>query len=161
MQKILSFLLIFCFWSVPIWAKAPRVGDLAPEFNLVSMDGEKINLSSLRGKVILIGMFHICIPCMNQALEFDKVRSVLSSEKLVIFGINTAGDSRDAVANYLRGFPSPIHFPYLLDPNQSVHKLYIQRDMPTVLIIGPNGKLLARSPSVGADQLISYINKLL
>ena len=65
------------------------------------------------------------------------------------------------MANYLRGFPSPINFPYLLDPNQSVHELYIQRDMPTVLIIGPNGKLLARSPSVGADQLINYINKLL
>ena len=43
----------------------------------------------------------------------------------------------------------------------TVHKAYMQRDMPTVLIIDSEGVLQARSPSVGADQLVPYLEKLL
>ena len=106
-------------------------------------------------------MFHICVPCQKQALEFKKVRDAIPSNHLVIIGVNTAGDSKNDVKKYLASFPTPINFPYFLDPEQTVHKAYIQRDMPTVLIIGQDGKLLARSPSVEASQLITFINKLL
>ena len=58
-------------------------------------------------------------------------------------------------------FPSKINFPYYLDPEMTVHKAYMQRDMPTVLIISPEGNLLARTPGVGADQLIPYLKKIL
>ena len=161
MQRALTFVMILSFWLQPAWAKSPIVGDLAPPFSITSLEGEKLSLDDLKGKVILIGMFHICVPCQIQALEFEKVRQAVSSDKLVIIGINTAGDSKKDVKEYLAGFPTPIHFPYYLDPEQTVHKAYLQRDMPTVLIIGPDGKLLARSPSVGATQLVPYINKLL
>ena len=157
------FFVIFLLFlpTTTLWAKAPMVGDLAPNFTVTSLKGDNISLSSFRGKVVLIGMFHICVPCKNQALEFEKVRKALSSEKLIIIGINTAGDSNNAVSEYLNSFPSPIHFPYYIDPGQSVHKAYTQRDMPTVLIVGFDGKLLARSPAVGADQLIPYLKNLL
>ncbi len=76
-------------------------------------------------------------------------------------GINTSGDSKKEVLNYLKKFPEPVKFPYLLDPKRTVNKAYRQRDMPTVLIIDSEGILQARSPSVGADQLIPYLEKLL
>ena len=85
----------------------------------------------------------------------------IKSDKLVVLGINTSGDSKKAVEDYLKGFPKPVNFPYLLDPEMSVHKAYIQRDMPTVLIIDKQGVLQARSPSVGADQLVPYLEKML
>ena len=98
---------------------------------------------------------------MNQALEFQKVIKSVSSDKLVVLGINTNGDSKTAVNKYLAGFPSPISFPYLLDPEMTVHKAYVQRDMPTVLIIDAKGNIQARTPNVSADQLTPYIKKLL
>lgn len=161
MWKTLIFFLVLSFGSVSAWAKSPVAGDSAPDFNVLSMEGDRVSLSSFKGKVVLVGMFHICVPCKNQAIEFEKVRKALSSDKLIILGINTAGDSKEAVMDYLKGFPAPISFPYFLDLGKSIHKAYIQRDMPTVLIVGPDGKLLARSPSVGAEQLISYLEKLL
>ena len=161
MRNALPIFMILSLMVQPVWAKAPVVGDLAPAFSVTSLLGKKISLDELKGKVVLIGMFHICVPCQLQALEFEKVRQAVSSDKLAIIGINTAGDSKKNVEDYLAGFPSPIHFPYYLDPGQMVHKAYIQRDMPTVLIVGPEGKLLARSPSVTAKQLIPYIKKLL
>ena len=161
MKKFIPFILITIFLAHPAWAASPKTGDAAPDFSLNAITGGKHTLSDLKGKVVLVGMFHICVPCMNQAMEFEKVRKALSTDKLVILGINTSGDSKKAVQDYLAGFPKPVHFPYLLDPDQTVHKAYTQRDMPTVLIIDSNGVLRARSPSVGADQLIPYLKKLL
>ena len=157
---IISLLTIF-FVAQNSYAKVPIAGDAAPNFSLTSIEGKKITLSDLQGKVVLIGMFHICVPCMKQALEFNKVQDQLSSEKLTILGINTSGDSKAAVMKYLKGFPENVKFSYLIDPEQSVHKKYSQRDMPTVLIIDSSGIIQARLPWVGADQLVQFLKKLL
>ena len=161
MRKFIPILLITIFLAQPVWAASPKSGDSAPDFSLSAVTGGQHTLSDLKGKVVLVGMFHICVPCMNQAMEFEKVREALKTDKLVILGINTSGDSKKAVEDYLAEFPNPVHFPYLLDPKQTVHKAYTQRDMPTVLVIDSKGILRARSPSVGADQLIPYLKKLL
>ncbi len=98
---------------------------------------------------------------MNQALEFNKVRDQIPSDQLVILGINTSGDPKQDVQDYLSQFPEPVKFPYLLDPNKTVHQKYIQRDMPTVLIVDQEGVLRARSPAVEAGQLVPYLKKLI
>jgi len=157
---VLAFLSILLL-TQNAYAKVPLADDPAPNFSLTSVAGKKVTLSNLKGKVVLVGMFHICVPCMKQALEFNKVRDQLSSEKLTILGINTSGDSKASVVNYLKGFPESVKFSYLLDPDQSVHKNYSQRDMPTVLIIDSEGVIRARVPWVGADQLVKFLKKLL
>lgn len=161
MRKLIPIFMVILFLAHPTWAASPKSGDVAPDFSLSSLAGGKHTLSDLKGKVVLVGMFHICVPCMNQAMEFEKVRKALNTDKLVILGINTSGDSKKAVEEYLAKFPNPVSFPYLLDPDQTVHKAYTQRDMPTVLIIDSRGILRVRSPSVGADQLVPYLKKLL
>jgi peroxiredoxin len=160
-KAIIITFLSFIFMVQNSYAKVPVAGDTAPNFSLITIDGNKITLDDLKGKVVLMGMFHICVPCMKQALEFNKVRDHLSSKKITILGINTSGDSKDAVIKYLKGFPENVKFPYLLDPEKSVHRNYSQRDMPTVLIIDSKGIIQARVPWVGADQLISFLKKLL
>ncbi|SVC00092.1 uncharacterized protein METZ01_LOCUS252946 [marine metagenome] len=160
-KNFVLVLLSILFLAENSYAKVPLAGDAAPNFSLTSVDGKKITLSALKGKVVLMGMFHICVPCMKQALEFNKVQAQLSSEKLTILGINTSGDSKASVEKYLKGFPESVKFSYLLDPGQSVHKNYSQRDMPTVLIIDSEGVIKARVPWVGADQLVKFLKKLL
>jgi len=161
MKKAITTLILLVGFIQPVWAAAPKVGDAAPNFELQSVSGDTLSLSQYKGKVVLVGMFHICVPCMNQAMEFNRVRQALPEDKVVILGINTSGDPKKDVTDYLQGFPEMVTFPYLLDPGMSVNKAYVQRDMPTVLIIDQAGILRARSPGVGADQLISYLKKLL
>ena len=105
MCKTMFSIFLSVFFLVQVsHAKMPLAGDAAPNFSLTSTTGKKIALSDLRGKVILVGFFHICVPCMQQALEFNKVREQLSSSKLAVLGINTNGDSKEAVMKYLEGF---------------------------------------------------------
>jgi len=160
-KKMPLIIIIFLFLTEFAMAGAPAPGDKAPDFSLKTLDGKQISLSDFKGKVLLIGCFHICVPCMRQAMEFNEVRDQLDENQVVILGINTNGDSKDAVTKYLSKFPKKVRFPYLIDPAKSFDQNYIQRDMPTVLIIDKNGILNARSPSVGADQLVPYLKKLL
>ena len=161
MPKIFFSLIIMILMSCPVFAGAPSPGDQAPEFSLKSMEGKEVALSNFKGKVVLIGMFHICVPCMNQAMEFNKVRKQFDEDKLVILGINTNGDTKEAVSKYLSKFPEKVQFPYLIDPGKEVYKSYSQRDMPTVLIVDQKSNLKARTPAVSAEQLTNYIKKML
>ena len=163
MKKITAFIIILIIAVIPVTALGarPSAGDKAPDFSLKSMSGDQVSLSDFKGIVVLIGMFHICVPCMNQAMEFNKVRDQLNEEQLAIIGINTNGDSKEAVADYLSKFPEKVRFPYLMDPVKSFYQVYFQREMPTVLIIDKEGILNARSPGVSADQLLPYLKKML
>jgi cytochrome c biogenesis protein CcmG, thiol:disulfide interchange protein DsbE len=161
MRKILPLIFLLSFMAELAFAGAPGPGDKAPDFSLKTLDGKQISLSDMKGKVVLIGMFHICVPCMNQAMEFNKVRDQLGEEQLAIVGINTNGDSKEAVADYLSKFPEKVRFPYLLDTVKSFYQVYFQREMPTVLIIDKEGILNARAPGVSADQLVPYLKKML
>lgn len=161
MKKTAIFILLFTLAFQPAWAAVPKAGDEAPGFSLTSVEGKQVKLSDFKGKVVLVGMFHICVPCMNQAMEFEKVRKELGPDKVAIVGINTSGDSKEKVVDYLSQFPEKVDFPYLLDPGHTVHQKYVQRDMPTVLVIDSKGVIRARSPGVGADQLIPFIKDLL
>ena len=41
-----------------------KVGEKAPSFTLTAITGEIIGLDTYKGKVIVLGLFHICDSCM-------------------------------------------------------------------------------------------------
>ena len=68
MKNITALIIILLIAVIPVSAigAMPSAGDKAPDFSLKSMDGRQISLSDFKGKVLLIGMFHICVPKMKQ-----------------------------------------------------------------------------------------------
>jgi len=153
---LLSFLLTA---GTAIAAAVPMVGDRAPDFTLTSVNGEKASLSQYKGSVVVLGLFHICDPCMNQATQMQKLLNE-GQTKAVFLGVNTAGDTKDDVLSYLNQFKTKITFPYLLDPAQDVNKKYYQRLMPTVLIIDGDGIIRFRGSATPKDALLSEIRKI-
>ena len=41
-----------------------KVGESAPSFALNAITGEPVSLEAYKGKVVVLGLFHICDPCM-------------------------------------------------------------------------------------------------
>ncbi|GIT64625.1 MAG: hypothetical protein Ct9H300mP23_02520 [Nitrospinota bacterium] len=81
-------------------------------------------------------MFHICVPCMNQAIEFNKVRDQFDENQVAIIGINTNGDSKEAILNYLSKFSRKSSFPLFNGSSEIfLPGNFSQRDMPTVLVM--------------------------
>ena len=160
-KRIFTINFIFgCFLMVSTAiAAVPMVGDRAPDFTLASVNGEKISLSQHKGSVVVLGLFHICDPCMNQATQMQKLINE-GQTKAVFLGVNTAGDTKEDVLTYLNQFKTKITFPYMLDPAQDVNKKYMQRLMPTVIIIGGDGVIRFRGSTTPKDVLLSEIKKI-
>ena len=49
-----------------------KVGESAPSFALTSVNDESVNLADLRGKVVVLGLFHICKPLSYSKYESSK-----------------------------------------------------------------------------------------
>ena len=162
-KRLFAISVTACFFLIvaglAFAAAVPMVGDRAPDFSLTTIKGEKVTLSQYKGSVVVLGLFHICDPCMNQATQMQKLLNE-GQAKAVFLGVNTAGDTKEDVLTYLNQFKTKITFPYMLDPAQDVNKKYMQRLMPTVIIIDGEGIIRFRGSTTPKDVLLSEIKKI-
>ncbi|WP_447980182.1 peroxiredoxin family protein [Candidatus Nitrospira bockiana] len=143
-----------------------KTGEKAPAFTLTSINGESVALDNFRGKVVVLGLFHICEPCMMQGTNLQKVHEATQGKDVAVIGVNSSGDSKKAVTEFLSQFPVKVTYPYLLDPSKTTDKLYGGgRFIPNVYIIDQNGVIrwqrVGNMDLAGADVILSEVDKLL
>ena len=143
-------------------AKVLSNGDQAPLFALESIQGQRVDLAQHIGsEVIVLGLFHICEPCRNQAMELQTLLEAVKGQKVLVVGVNVSGDSRASVAEYLNSFPRKVSFPYLLDTNRIVEGLFSIKSTPIVYIIDRQGMIRFKGSSVPVKVLHEEVAKLL
>jgi cytochrome c biogenesis protein CcmG/thiol:disulfide interchange protein DsbE len=143
-----------------------KIGEKAPTFTLTSITGETVALESLKGKVIVLGLFHICEPCMMQGTNLQKVYEATRGKDVAVVGVNSSGDSKKAVTEFLTQFPVKVTYPYLIDPNKMTDKLYGGgKFIPNVYMIDRDGVIqwqrVGNMDLAGADVILGEVNKLL
>src|SRR5947209_18772569 len=99
-KNLLSLLILlgtlFCA-SAPQAKGFFKIGDPAPNFTLETLDGRTISLAQYKGKVVVLGLFHICEPCMIQGTELEKVHEAFQGKNVQVLGVNSAGNSKAQV----------------------------------------------------------------
>ena len=143
-----------------------RPGEPAPNFSLETLDGQTISLAQYKGKVVVLGLFHICEPCLIQGTELQKVHEVFQGKNVQVLGVNSAGNSKDKVKEFLKEFPVKISYPYMLDPKKETDKLFGGgRFIPNVYVIDQEGKIRWQRVGTmeigGADVIKAEVEKLL
>jgi len=143
-----------------------KVGDPAPNFTLETVDGQTISLAQYKGKVVVLGLFHICEPCLIQGTELQKVHEAFQGKNVQVLGVNSAGNSKEKVKEFLKEFPVKISYPYMVDPKKETDKLYGGgRFIPNVYIIDQDGKIRWQrvgTMEIGAAEVIkAEVEKLL
>nr|MBI3613738.1 TlpA family protein disulfide reductase [Nitrospirota bacterium] len=143
-----------------------KIGEKAPGFTLTSIGGETVSLDSFKGKVIVLGLFHICEPCMMQGTNLQKVYEATQGKPVAIVGVNSSGDSKENVLEFLAAFPVKVTYPYLIDPKKTTDKLYGGgKFIPNVYIIDQEGIIrwqrVGNMDLAGADLILQEVNKLL
>ena len=87
------FLLVICLTALAGtgWAKGFfKVGEAAPLFSLTSVAGQQISLDDLKGKVVVLGLFHICEPCLIQSTNLQKVHASTRGKNVAVVGVNSS-----------------------------------------------------------------------
>lgn len=143
-----------------------KVGEKAPAFTLTSIGGETVALESFKGKVVVLGLFHICDPCMMQGSNLQKVYESIKGKDVVVLGVNSAGNSKRDVGEFLSAFPVKVTYPYLLDPGKVTDKLYGGgKFIPNVYVIDQNGVIrwqrVGNMDLAGPDVILQEVEKLL
>jgi cytochrome c biogenesis protein CcmG, thiol:disulfide interchange protein DsbE len=118
---------------------APRQGFLAPDFSLMDLQGEKISLSELRGRPVLINLWATwCPPCRAEMPAMQGVYEKYRDQGFTILAINaTYQDSAPAAASFVDEYD--LTFPVLMDTSGEVSRLYQMRALPTTFFVDSEG----------------------
>ena len=143
-----------------------KVGEKAPSCALTAITGETVGLDTYKGKVIVLGLFHICDPCMVQGSALQKVSEMTKGKNVVVVGVNSSGDSKKNVSEFLSAFPVKVTYPYLLDPSKVTDKLYGGgKFIPNVYVIDQQGVIqwqrVGNMDLAGEEAIVAEIDKLL
>lgn len=120
-------------------------GDLAPAWTATAYDGSKVSLSDFRGKYVLVDFWATwCGPCKAEVPNLEAVYADFGGEKFEIVGL-----SLDATLDLPKGYhekkPSPYTNLYLGKWNEETTTAdYGIRGIPSIWLIGPDGKIVAR-----------------
>jgi cytochrome c biogenesis protein CcmG/thiol:disulfide interchange protein DsbE len=147
-----------------------KVGEAAPDFSLTSLDGQAVSLQQYKGKVVVLGLFHICEPCLIQSTNLQRVHEATKGKPVAVIGVNSSGDSRADVMMFIQGFPVKVTYPYLLDPEKKTDKLYGGgKFIPNVYVIDQNGLIrwqrvgnfFTDGTLAGHEAIVEEVEKLL
>jgi cytochrome c biogenesis protein CcmG/thiol:disulfide interchange protein DsbE len=119
----------------------PRVGDLAPEFTLTTLDGKQVGLADYRGKPVVLNFWASwCNPCRK---EFPRFREALAARPgtFAMLGVDYQDITSDA-----RAFARSQHatWPMLDDSGHAVSQAYGIRAVPQTFFIDRTGKIAQR-----------------
>ena len=125
----------------------PKVGSLAPDFEVSAFDGSRHRLSSYRGKPVLVNFWATwCIPCQ---IELPEMQELLDRHKdeLAIITVNRAeplGRAENFFSNIekLNGEPGVSFTVDGMDPDDTLYNEYRGLGMPVSVFIDANGKVV-------------------
>lgn len=141
--------------------EAPSSGFLANDFTLTGLDGKEYQLSTFRGKPVILNIWATwCPPCRAEMPAFEKVWQRYNRGDVMILAVN----ERESPATIERFQQNVVEvtFPILLDANSEVSRLYSVMGLPTTFFIDAEGRIQTVSMG-GMDEatLLANIQRIL
>jgi cytochrome c biogenesis protein CcmG/thiol:disulfide interchange protein DsbE len=116
----------------------PLVGKAAPAFTLSQLDGKRLSLASLKGKVALLNFWDFgCPSCNLEVKHLQRLHRMYAGEGLRVVGIAELAEEPRQVKQFLREYEAS--YPVLLDPDQHVARKFGITAHPVTLLIDRAG----------------------
>ncbi|MEC1679849.1 thiol-disulfide oxidoreductase ResA [Bacillus mojavensis] len=132
-------------------------GSEAPNFVLEDTDGERIELSDLKGKGVFLNFWGTwCEPCKKEFPYMANQYKYFQDQGVEIVAVNV-GESKIAVHNFMKSYG--VNFPVVLDTDRQVLDAYGVSPLPTTFLINPEGKVVKVVTGTMTESMIhDYMN---
>lgn len=151
---------VLMFHGIVSKMAATTIGELAPEINLPSPEGQKIALSSLKGKIVLVDFWASwCGPCRQEMPNVVKAYAKYKNKGFEIFGVSLDQDVdrwKEAIKK------DGITWPQVSDLKHwdcEPAKQYGVTSIPATFLLDKDGKIIAKN--LRGDELEKAIENAL
>ena len=128
-----------------------HVGDVAPDFTVEMLNGDKVTLSALRGKPVLLTFWATwCPPCRQELSHLKADVLDVFGDKITVLPISR-GENITTVETFMKKMNYT--FPVGLDIDQSIYKKYASNYIPRSFVIDGKGEVVY--VGVGYDEAIA------
>ena len=112
---------------------------VAPDFNLVDIDGKRLRLSDYRGHVVLLDFWAVdCGGCIREIPWYVEFDQKYRSKGLSLIGLDMYGEKPD----YIHPFMAKTHMEYpVAVGNDSIRKRFHAEELPMTLLIDKKGRI--------------------
>lgn len=123
-------------------ASSARQGALAPDFKLADLNGQTLNLSSYRGKVVLLDFWATwCEPCREETPHLVDLQNKYGSQGLQVIGVSM-DDGPEPVRDFYQRFK--MNYPVVMG-DASTGELYGGvLGLPIAFVIAPDGRITSK-----------------
>ncbi len=146
-------------------ARAPGTGHrragsaehaLAPNFSLPNLDNTQLDLSSYRGKIVLLNFWATwCVPCREEIPHFVELQNKYRDQGLQIIGVSM-DDGPEPVRDFSQRFK--MNYPVVMG-NANIGELYGGvLGLPIAFVIGRDGRIYSKH--VGATDIATFEHEL-
>ncbi|SRR6056297_3458657 len=118
-----------------------KLGQEVPQFTFTTTEGEEINVSDLKGNVVLINFFATwCGPCMKELPRVED--EIWNPHKEKDFYVVSIG--REHTMEEMQAFESKkgFTFPIAPDPDRSIYKKFASQNIPRNVLLDRDGKII-------------------
>ncbi|MBR5540875.1 MAG: TlpA family protein disulfide reductase [Bacteroides sp.] len=139
-----------------------RVGDMAPDFEMELTDGQKVKLSSLRGKVVMLQFTASwCGVCRKEMpfIEKDIWQKHKDNQNFALYGID-----RDEPLETVKAFAEKtgVTYPLALDPGADLFAKYADRKAGITrnVLVDKSGKIVMLTRLYNEEEFASLCKKI-
>lgn len=174
MKKLLMFAaLLGCLFTAPVVSaqqsvKADeagyivKVGQMAPDFEMTLLDGSKVKLSALRGKVVMLQFTASwCGVCRKEMpfIEKDIWQKHKNNKKFALYGID-----RDEPKSKVEAFvkQTKVTYPLGLDPGADIFAKFAERNAGITrnVLIDKSGKIVMMTRLYNEEEFSALCKKI-
>lgn len=139
-----------------------KVGEQAPDFEMTLTDGQKVKLSSLRGKVVMLQFTASwCGVCRKEMpfIEKDIWQKHKNNTEFALYGID-----RDEPLAKVKAFAkqTKITYPLGLDPGADIFAKYAERNAGITrnVLIGKDGRIVMMTRLFNEEEFAALCKKI-
>src|ERR1700722_10209529 len=141
--------------------KGQLMGNVAPDFELPTLDGKNLKLSDLRGKAVLLNFWATyCGPCKIEMPWFVELQKEYGPQGFQIIGVAMDDASTEDINKFAKEMG--VNYPVLIGKDSVADSYGGVSVLPTTFFLDRAGKLIAREFGVQSRSVfVDHIKKAL